>query len=353
MPFQMNLWQVKNNLLHEVIKTKLEAENRLEEWLANDITLLGLELLVIGRQVSMIDRGRIDLLAIDRQADLVIVELKRNKTPRDIIAQVLDYASWVRELDYDQVNELAFGYLKKQLSEAFRDYFNEPLPEIVNSTHSMVVVASEFDESSERIVRYLADEYKANINVVFFSFFRQDNLEFVGRAWLKDPEQVTESKSPKRAPWSGYWFVNVGEGERRNWDDNSKYGFIGAGGGAWYSGALKRLKVGDKIFAYMKGLGYVGYGEVTTEAGMIKDFIVENEQKLLLQLPLKASEANKNSDNPELSEWVVGVKWIKTFPREKAKTFKSVFAKQHIACELRQPETVQFLEKEFGISNSE
>src|SRR5262245_44450506 len=107
MPFQMNLWQVKNNSLNEVNKTKLEAENRLEEWLAKDISLLGLELLVIGRQVSTINRGRIDLLAVDRHCDLFIVELKRDKTPRDIIAQVLDYASWVKDLDYDQVNGIA------------------------------------------------------------------------------------------------------------------------------------------------------------------------------------------------------------------------------------------------------
>ena len=353
MPFQMNLWSLKGDSLVEVNKTKLASENRLEEWLAKDISLLGLELLVIGRQVSTVNRGRIDLLAIDRHGDLFIVELKRNKTPRDIIAQVLDYASWVRDLDYDQINKIAFDYHKKELTETYREYFNEPLPETVNSTHSMVIVASEFDESSERIVQYLADEYKVNINVAFFSFFQQEDLEFVGRAWLKDPEQVQEeSKNRKRAPWSGYWFVNVGECERRNWDDNRKFGYIAAGGGLWYSRALKRLKAGDKIFAYMKGLGYVRYGEVAHEAVMVKDFIVESEKKPLLEIPLKAPKANENNDNPDLSDWAVGIRWLETFPREQAKTFRGVFAKQHIACELRQPETVEFLEREFSINNA-
>jgi hypothetical protein len=352
MSFQMNLWQVKNSSLIELNKTKLGSENRLEEWLANDISLLGLELLVIGRQVSTINRGRIDLLAIDLHGDLFILELKRDKTPRDIIAQVLDYASWIRELDYDQINEIATDYLKKSLPEVFREYFDEPLPESINTSHSMVIVASEFDESSERIVQYLSSEYKVNINVVFFSFFRQESMELVGRAWLKDPDEVEETKSRKRAPWSGWLFLNIGEGEHRNWDDNTKYGFIAAGQGARYSRELKRLKVGDKIFAYMQGLGYVGYGEVTQEAKMIKDFSPQNDGKLLLQLPLKASKAHQNSDSPELSEWVVGINWLKTFSREKAKTFKGVFANQHIVCELRQPETVQFLEKEFELSKS-
>jgi hypothetical protein len=350
--FQVDLWKVENDRLVEVNKTKLEAENRLEDWLAKDVSLLGLELLVIGRQVITTNSGRIDLLAIDIHGDLFIIELKRDKTPRDVIAQVLDYASWVRDLDYEAVSEISQEYLGKELRETFKEYFDEPLPENINSTHSMVIVASKFDESSERIVQYLADEYKVNINVVFFTFFKQGENEFVGRAWLRDPEQAQEeAKTRKRAPWSGNWFVNIGESLHRNWDDNVRYGYIGAGQGYKYSRALKRLRIGDKIFAYMKGLGYVGYGEVIREASMVKDFFVESEQKTLLELPLKAPQASENSDSPDLSEWAVGIKWIKTFAREEAKTFKGAFAKQHIACELRQPETVVFLEKEFGIVN--
>jgi RecB family endonuclease NucS len=40
--------------------------------------------------------GRIDLLCINGDGDIVIVELKRDKTPREITAQALDYASWVQ-----------------------------------------------------------------------------------------------------------------------------------------------------------------------------------------------------------------------------------------------------------------
>ena len=58
----------------------------------------------------------------------------------------------------------------------------------------------------------------------------------MGRAWLKDPvETIERSEARKRAPWSGYWSVNVGESEHRNWDDNRKYGFIGTGQGEKYS----------------------------------------------------------------------------------------------------------------------
>ena len=44
-----------------------------------------------------------------------------------------------------------------------------------------------------------------------------------------------------------------------------EHAFISAGGGKKFSDALQKLKVGDKIFAYLGGQGYVGYGEVSTE----------------------------------------------------------------------------------------
>ncbi len=65
------------------------------------------------------------------------------------------------------------------------------------------------------------------------------------------------------------FYVAFGEDIRRNWDDARRYGFIAAGGGAWYSKSLKQLKTGHRVFAYIpKGSGvggYVGIGEVTTE----------------------------------------------------------------------------------------
>ena len=155
----------------------------------------------------------------------------------------------------------------------------------------------------------------------------------------------------KKAPWSGYWFVNVGEDNHRNWDDNVKYGYIGAGHGEWYSKRLSRLKEDDKIFAYMKELGYVGYGVVLKESVMIKDFNVDDKGKTLLDVDLQAPEAKSFSDDPNMSEWAVKINWIETYPKKKAKTFRGVFANLNIVCKLRQIPTVEFLEREFGVKN--
>ena len=99
----------------------------------------------------------------------------------------------------------------------------------------------------------------------------------------------------------------------------------------------------------MKKLGYVGYGEVTQVAQMIRDFVPDGESKRLLDLPLKAKLAFENSDDPQLSEWAIGVKWLRSFAAEDAKRFKGAFANQNVVCELKHSDTVDFLEREFAL----
>jgi hypothetical protein len=126
------------------------------------------------------------------------------------------------------------------LAQAFSENYGFAIPQTVNGNHSLVILASQLDDSSERIVQYLTEEYSVPINVLFFTFFKNVTGEFVGRAWLRDPEEMQErTQSRNQAPWSGFYFVNVGEGEHRNWDDCRQYGFLSAGQGEKYGSARR------------------------------------------------------------------------------------------------------------------
>ncbi len=352
MPFEMMLWRVAGTKLTCISKSRLDQEQRLEDWIAADPSLLGMDdIVIIGRQVHTSFGGRIDLLALDRGANCVVLELKRDRTPREVVAQILEYAAWVNDLDYDKLDEIAQEFCKGSLETVFEQAFSAPIPEVVNAGHNLVVVASELDDSSERIIDYLSEVHKLSINAVFFTVFQDGDNEYLGRAWLKDPvETVERSASRKRAPWSGYWYVNIGEGEHRNWDDNREYGYLGAGQGEKYSRPLTHLKVGDKVFAYLKGAGYVGYGQVSQEAVPIKDFRVDSKEKPLLDLPLRAPKAGENKESLEMSEWAVGVNWLRAYPREQARAFDRIFTNPNIVCKLRDPKTIEFLRAQFGAS---
>ena len=92
MPIEFGLWRIDDEYTC-VPSGKLDDESRLEELVKNDPNLLGQSILIIGQQVRTASGNRLDLLGMDAEGDLHIIELKRDRTPRDVIAQALDYAS--------------------------------------------------------------------------------------------------------------------------------------------------------------------------------------------------------------------------------------------------------------------
>lgn len=343
-----SLFHIENGLLVKAKSSALSRESLIEDWVANDPGLLGLDAMIIGRQVPT-DQGKyIDLLALDRTGGLVIVELKKDRTPRDIVAQVLDYASWVRPLSTPQIYEIAERFTAKRLTTAYQDNFGERIPEQLNTTHSMLIVASELDPASRRIVEYLSEEHGVSINTAFFNVFEADGKEWLTTDFLLDQAEVEERSERKvRPPWSGYYFVNAGLGPERSWEDMKRYGFVGACGGDFYTKRLDQLNVGDKIFAYERSKGFIGYGLVTSEKVPASEFITADG--LLFDQPLDQPGIKKNAADPSLAENVVGIDWQKTFEPSEAKWFKGAFANQNIVCKLRDQATVDFLIQEFAV----
>ena len=127
---QVRLWEVVSDReLREIPSNQINLEERLEDWLATDISVLDPNLLVIGRQVRTDFGGTIDLLCLDSAGDTVVVELKKGRTPREVAAQALDYASWVRDLSHEQITTIADDYLRSSdsLASAFEKRFEKPL----------------------------------------------------------------------------------------------------------------------------------------------------------------------------------------------------------------------------------
>jgi len=127
-------------------------------------------------------------------------------------------------------------------------YFGAILDEeTLNESHQIVLVAAELDDSTEKIISYLNDRDIA-INVLFFQVFQYYSDLLLSRAWLIDLAEtqanvaVTTKVKGDKEPWNGEFYVSFGgDDKRRTWDDASKFGYISAGGGAWYSGTLRML----------------------------------------------------------------------------------------------------------------
>jgi hypothetical protein len=203
---EVRLWHVgPDDHLIGINQAALDLESRLQEWLVRDISVLDAGLLVIGREVATDFGGFIDVLCVDVNGDLAIVELKRDRTPREVVAQALDYASWVANLSAEEVTSSANSYLGGQFEAAFRTKFGCDLPETLNGNHRILVVGSNIDASSERIIRYLSGTHGVNINAATFQYFRlAPGSELLARVFLIERSEVelkTRTKgSSKRRP---------------------------------------------------------------------------------------------------------------------------------------------------------
>ena len=187
---KIRLWAVVDDqTLKDVPESDIGLEKRLHDWLENDIAVLDPDLLVVGREVRTQYGGEIDLLCIDRDGALVVVEIKQGRTPREVAAQALDYASWAKDLEAGDIERIAEEYprLGGSLEDALQERFGE-VPDALNGSHRSLIVAEAIDYSTERIVRYLS-ELGVPINVATVQAFRNANgQEMLARVFLVEPE---------------------------------------------------------------------------------------------------------------------------------------------------------------------
>lgn len=361
MPIQHAIWQVGQQPA-PLTNSKLASEALLEDMIVHAPRILSPEWMLIGRQEVTSFGGRIDLLAIAPDGSLVLVELKRDRTPREIVAQALDYASWMAGLGADHIKQIYARFKPGQSLEVdFQQRFRAPLNEdTLNQSHQIIIVAAELDASTERIVQYL-NERDIAINVLFFQVFEHAGQQLLSRAWLLDPGETqanaAQSATGKadKEPWNGEFYVSFGEGPDRHWDDARTYGFISAGGGTWYTRTLKQLSPGDRVWVNIPGRGYVGVGEVTQGVEPASSFTVATDagdQLATAVLPWGPGLAVHAAD-PELAEHFVRVKWLHALPAQLAFNELGLFGNQNTVCQPTTPKwrhTVDRLKAAFNLS---
>ena len=92
-----------------------KEREHLQEWVANQPEALGEDLLIIQKEFDGFDdtKERLDLLALDKDANLVVIENKLDDTGRDVVWQALKYVSYCSNLNKLQIVEIYQDYLKR------------------------------------------------------------------------------------------------------------------------------------------------------------------------------------------------------------------------------------------------
>jgi len=117
------------------------------------------KILVIGRQVTTNLNTFIDLLGVDQFGNTVVIELKRGKTPRETLSQLIEYASFIDNLDYEQLNEIYQSYSREDssLEDYHQEYYKSDIEEKVswNKSSKLVIVASTITPEIKQTAMYL------------------------------------------------------------------------------------------------------------------------------------------------------------------------------------------------------
>jgi hypothetical protein len=361
MPIRTAIWKVAGKP-EQLPESSLVNEQQLEEMIVASPRLLSDEWMLIGRQEDTGYGGRIDLLAIAPDGSLVLIELKRDRTPRDVVAQALDYAGWVEKLRAEDIAAVYSRFAPgRSLAQDFRQRFGDELDdETLNQSHQIVIVAAALDDSTERIVSYLS-ERDIPINVLCFQVFTNGSEQLLSRAWLLDPVHTQVSAAAVSAgpsePWNGEFYCNYGHYEGgRSWMDAVKFGFVCAGGGAWYTKTLQLLNPGDRIWVKAPGYGFVGVARVTGRTQPAKSFKVPTPSgdRPVLEVATGGKYHCEFLNDPEHCEYFVPVRWLQTVALEDAVDEVGLFGSQHSVCKPTAPKwryTVERLKERFPAYN--
>ena len=156
------------------------------------------KILVIGRQITTNLNTYIDLLGIDQSGNTVVIELKRGKTPRETLAQLLEYASFIENLDYEQLNEIYQNYSNEDssLEDYHQEYYKFDAAEKVswNKNSKLVIVASNISAEIKQTAMYLRKKGLDVYCVEFKYFVNNTGNEMISSDFVVGDEEFIRTK---------------------------------------------------------------------------------------------------------------------------------------------------------------
>ncbi|RKY14404.1 MAG: hypothetical protein DRP82_04130, partial [Planctomycetota bacterium] len=171
---------------------------------------------VIGSRMRLPSGEELDLLLMDAQGTLTLVELKRGRTARKVIAQILSYAAdlnlmtceeleqCVREnTRYDSLEEVV-----EKLQEEESDSGEFDMEEVRRRIEEclkgkklqLLIVSYEVDEETKKIARFLRETYGMKIWCVEFDYFKNEEYEFFvpETIGVEDVKHITDKELTPR-----------------------------------------------------------------------------------------------------------------------------------------------------------
>ena len=197
----------EENFLEEINETTfyendLKERQHIEEWIRKNPEVMGEELLIIGHEYDDFENNeRIDLLAIDKEGNLVVIEVKRDNSGNNVDFQVLKYVSYMSRRTSKEIVEIYNDYINNNLLQLdpiqeimeFLNIDNEALlNDMLNNTQRIIIIGKEFDK---RVLSVCAWLYENGINIKCISikpYEYKDEIFIDTNQIIKSDDKVIE-----------------------------------------------------------------------------------------------------------------------------------------------------------------
>jgi len=212
----MPIFELTENELRKIEETSFSAVGTreradLQRILQNQIEIIAPNILVIAEEFDDWDDShrRIDLLGVDKDANLVVFELKRTESGGHMELQALRYAAMVSTMTFDKAVEVYSDYLKKKSGDDdaqknLLDFLSWETKDddLFNQDVRVILVSAEFSMEITTTVLWLND-YGLDIRCIRIKPYKD------GKRTLVDIKQVIP------LPEAGDYTINIGKKNRQ------------------------------------------------------------------------------------------------------------------------------------------
>ena len=158
---------------------KLKERFDIEIWVKNNPSILKEDLLIVSEQIILPSGRQPDLIALDREGNLVIIELKRDDSGRDVYWQTVTYAAQFSEYSYLDIIEMYEDYRDKNeidgtsCQELIEDFIEVEI-EKLNQKQRLIMASKEFHQDVLKASLWLLD-YGIDLKVIKLTPYKYED----------------------------------------------------------------------------------------------------------------------------------------------------------------------------------
>ncbi|WP_339690270.1 hypothetical protein [uncultured Pseudoalteromonas sp.] len=231
--------------------------------------IFGEELILLKNQVKIANGKRLDVLALDKNGNGVVIELKKDLGCLGVDTQALQYLA-----DISRFNGDNFIKNKKLINDSYIEAVESFIDSAeidrakINSKNRIILIANKFDRTLFSMGEWLSDKGVGFKCIQYSLSNLEDGTQYIDFSVVFDrsPESTFPLSFSAMQREPKYFWYNIGTTEPKNWACLKEKSIVSAGFDGTKDDKGDRLLnsfiPGDVLIAYANSYGAIGVAEI-------------------------------------------------------------------------------------------